>query len=211
MLGIIESSTTMAQVPRDRARAATNLRGAPLLLWVGRLSRNKDPLTVLDGLDIALPQLPEARVAMIYQEDTMHAEVSARIAKSDVLRDRVTRVGLVPYDQMAAFYSSADVLISGSHDEGSGYAVIEAMACGAAPVITDIPSFRAIAGASGRRWTPGDAQALATALLDLCDSGVAAARVIAHQRFERELSWPAIAARTLRLYEEVAERRRHTV
>jgi glycosyltransferase involved in cell wall biosynthesis len=211
VLGIIEASTTMAQVPRDRARAATNLRGAPLLLWVGRLSPNKDPLTVLDGLDIALPQLPEARVAMIYQEDTMHAQVSARIAKSDVLRDRVTRVGLVPYDQMPAFYSSADVLISGSRDEGSGYAVIEAMACGAAPVITDIPPFRAIAGASGRRWTPGDARALASALLDLCESGVAAARVIARQRFERELSWPAIAARTLHLYEGVAERRRRAV
>ncbi len=206
VLGLLESSTTMTQVPRDRARAASNLRGSPLLLWVGRLTPNKDPLTVLDGLDLALPHLPDARFAMIYQEDTMHAQVSARIARSEVLRGRVIRIGRVPHDQMAAFYSSADILISGSHDEGSGYAVIEAMACGVAPVVTDIPSFRAIAGASGRRWTPGDASALAAALRDLCDSGVAAARVIARQRFERELSWPAIAAKTLHLYGEVVER-----
>lgn len=208
VLGIIEASTTMTQVTRTQARAVTNLQGAPLLLWVGRLNANKDPLTVLDGLDLALPHLPDARMAMIYQDDAMHAQVSTRIARSDLLSDRVTRIGQVPRDQMPAFYSSADVLISGSHDEGSGYAVIEAMACGVAPVITDIPAFRAIAGASGRRWPPGDARAMASALRDLCDSGVAAARVVARQRFERELTWPAIAARTLHLYGEVLNRRR---
>jgi glycosyltransferase involved in cell wall biosynthesis len=210
VLGIVEASTTMTAMPRDRARAASNLRGSPLLLWVGRLTPNKDPLTVLDGLDIALQDLPDARFAMIYREDTMHAQVSARIAKSGLLRDRVTRIGLVPHDQMAAFYSSADLLISGSHDEGSGYAVIEAMACGVAPVITDIPSFRAIAGASGRQWTPGDSSALANALRDVCDSGVAAARVVARQRFERELTWKAIADKTLYHYGEVVDRRRRT-
>ena len=208
VLSIVESSTKMAAMTRDRARAATNLRGSPLLLWVGRLTPNKDPLTVLDGLDLALPYLPDARFAMIYQDDALHAQVSARIARSEVLRERVTRVGTVPHDQMAAFYSSADILISGSRDEGSGYAVIEAMACGVAPVITDIPAFRAIAGASGRRWTPGDQASLAAALRDLCDSGVAAARVVARQRFERDLTWPAIAERTLFLYGEVVARTR---
>ena len=77
-----------------------------------------------------------------------------------------------------------------------------------APVVTNIPAFRSITGASGRHWTPGDADSLSTALLELCDSGVAAARVGVRQRFERELTWPAIAARTMFLYGQVMERTR---
>ena len=37
---------------------AIGATGDPLILWVGRLTTNKDPLTVLDGLERALPQMP---------------------------------------------------------------------------------------------------------------------------------------------------------
>ena len=37
-----------------------------MILWVGRLTTNKDPLTVLDGLERALPQLPGARALMVF-------------------------------------------------------------------------------------------------------------------------------------------------
>ena len=47
---------------------------------------------------------------------------------------------------MPNYYGAADVFVSGSHSEGSGYALIEAMSAGVVPVVTDIPSFRAIAG-----------------------------------------------------------------
>ena len=56
VIEIIEASTTMREVGRERARAAIGATGAPLILWVGRLTTNKDPLTVLDGLERALPQ-----------------------------------------------------------------------------------------------------------------------------------------------------------
>ena len=59
---------------------------------------------------------------------------------------------------MPNYYSAADVFISGSHYEGSGYALIEAMSAGLVPIVTDIPSFRSIAGDCGERWQPGDAR-----------------------------------------------------
>jgi glycosyltransferase involved in cell wall biosynthesis len=208
VLGIVESGTHMSPLPLDRARAASGLRGSPLILWVGRLTANKDPLTVLDGLDLALPHLRDARVAMIYGNDTMHAEVSARIARSDVLRERVTRVGKVGFDDMPAFYSSADIFISGSLDEGSGYSLIESMACGLAPVVTDIPAFRGIAGKCGVRWEAGNSAACAAALLHLCAGDLPRARAEARQQFERELCWPAIATQTLGAYQTVLDGRR---
>src|SRR6187397_1256260 len=43
ILEIIEASTTIRQVPRERARAAVGVAGSPVILWVGRLTTNKDP------------------------------------------------------------------------------------------------------------------------------------------------------------------------
>ena len=51
VLEIVESGTTMRLVDKERARQAIGITGDPLILWVGRLTTNKDPLTVLSGLE----------------------------------------------------------------------------------------------------------------------------------------------------------------
>ncbi|HEX6164765.1 MAG TPA: hypothetical protein VFZ31_15450, partial [Vicinamibacterales bacterium] len=82
ILEIVEASTTIRDVARDRARTAIAASGAPLILWVGRLTTNKDPLTVLDGLERALPRLPEARVVMVFGDDTLIESVEQRVRAS---------------------------------------------------------------------------------------------------------------------------------
>jgi hypothetical protein len=47
---IPESTSTFLPGDRAAARAATGLHGDPAVLWVGHLDRNKDPLTVLEGV-----------------------------------------------------------------------------------------------------------------------------------------------------------------
>lgn len=207
VLAIVESSTTLRAEPSDSARMATGTHGAPAIVWIGRLDSNKDPLTVLDGLDLAFERLADARAWMIYQSATLERAVRERITRSPRLTDRVTLVGQVPHDRIASYLSAADLFISGSHREGSGYALIEAMACGAVPVISDIPSFRAIAGDCGARWAPGDATACATAILHAAalDRDGARDRVMRH--FARDLSWRAIGARTMALYSDLSARR----
>ncbi len=77
VIEIVEASTTMRSVDRERARTAIAMDGSPLILWVGRLTTNKDPLTVLDGLERALPQLPGARALMVFGDDTLIESVDA--------------------------------------------------------------------------------------------------------------------------------------
>ena len=62
-----------------------------------------------------------------------------------------------PHADMPAWFSAADLFVVGSHHEGSGYALMEACACGAVPVVSDIPTFRLLAGGAGALWPPGDA------------------------------------------------------
>jgi glycosyltransferase involved in cell wall biosynthesis len=205
ILEIVEASTTLRTVSRERASSLLGFSGRPLILWVGRLTTNKDPLTVLDGLEHALLRLPDAHVVMVFGDDTLVEPVDLRIRSSSVLQPRVTLAGRVAREELPNYYAAADVFVSGSHSEGSGYALIEAMAAGVVPVVTDIPSFRVIAGDEGARWPPGDAAAFTEALLKVCDSDLEAARVRVKAHFDRVLSWPAIAERTVSEYRSLVE------
>jgi glycosyltransferase involved in cell wall biosynthesis len=203
-----EASTLLAPVDRDAARSITGISGAPAVLYVGRLDANKDPLTVLGGFERALAALPHARLWMVTPPAADNREIRARIARVPRLRDGAVMVGPVRYRDMANYYSAADIFVSGSHHEGSGYALIEAMACGLPPCVTDIPAFRALVADSGMLWQTGDEAALSAALQDLAAHDLHQRRRQVRERFVHTLSWPAIAKRTLDAYGDLLGRRR---
>lgn len=218
-----EASRTLTPLPRDVARAACGLRGDPAVLWVGHLDPNKDPLTVLEGFAAALDELPRAVLTFVFRGDELRRAVQACLGASPALRAHVELRGAVDPADVPAFYSAADVFVLGSRREGSGYALLEALACGALPVVTDIASFRALTagGTLGAPlifppllWRAGHPHALRAALLRAArlTAGATAQRdalraaVRAH--FERELSWPAVAARALDAYRAALGSRR---
>lgn len=208
--GLMEASTDMRAMPRDEARAASGLTGAPALLWVGRLNANKDPLTIVRAFERVAGALPGATLTMVYHESDLLEEVRACATASASLRDRIRLVGEVSHDRMRAFFSAADQFLVGSHHEGSGYALLEALACGAIPVVTNIPSFRVLTrnGSIGLLWTPGDADACAAALLALSTRDLAAERQRVLNHFEDELTWKAVGGRAMAAYREVVANRR---
>ena len=203
VIEVAEASTMLRPLAREDARRMTGLRGSPAVLWVGRLDRNKDPLTVLAGLERVLPAAPAAHVTMIIPAPAPTREVEARIVHSPALRDRVTLIGPFAHAEMAAYYSAADIFVSGSHHEGSGYALIEAMAGGAVPCVTDIPAFRALTGGCGVLWSPGHADACARALSSLVDRDLENDRAAVRQRFQRSLTWDAIGRDTVAAYADL--------
>jgi glycosyltransferase involved in cell wall biosynthesis len=207
VFSIPESSTRFSPGDFEAARRESGLDGDPAVLWVGRFIAKKDPLTVLAAVERAAGEAPGLKLWCCFQEDDLLAPVTARIAASPVLSERVRLLGRVPHDRIETLCRAADVFISASRFEGSGYALIEAMACGAAPVVTDIPSFRRLTGdgRAGALVPTGDADALARALVRVAREPRAErrARVIAH--FERELSFAAVGARLCEAYSALVE------
>ena len=192
--------------PRDPAaeRAITGLWGAPALLWVGHLDANKDPLTVLDGVARAVPQLPGLQLWMCFGQAPLMPAVQARL-QDPRLQGRVHLLGRVPHGQVEALMSAADFLVQGSHREGSGYSLIEALACGLPPVVSDIPSFRSLLGSlpaegAAALWPVGDAAALAAALVRL--AARAPAREPVRARFDAHCSRAALGRRLVDAYAE---------
>jgi glycosyltransferase involved in cell wall biosynthesis len=202
---VMEASTTLRPMARAAAREVSGIEGFPAVLWVGRLNANKDPLTVLGGFERMVAAHPEASLTMVFGSDELLPAVRARISDSSVLRASVRLVGRVPHAELPAYYSAADIFVLGSHHEGSGYALIEACACGAIPVVTNIPAFRAITrgGGRGALWPAGDDIGLGQVLLDVAgrDLGALRADVVLH--FDRDLSWTAVGRRAMQIYAEV--------
>jgi glycosyltransferase involved in cell wall biosynthesis len=187
----------------------TGLRGDAVLLWVGRLDRNKDPLTVLAGFEQALEWAPGTRLYMLYGGDTLLPQVRARIASSVALRESVELLGSRPYREMEDYYNSADYFVLGSHYEGSGYALAEALACGVVPIVTDIPSFRMMTGggAFGALWPAGDSAAAAVALREVLSRPRAPQAAAARRFFEERLSYPSIGRQAVAAYHDLVARR----
>ena len=209
VFAIPESSSRFTPGDRAAARTATGLHGEPGVLWAGHLNANKDPLSVLEGVAQAAMRLPGLQLWCVFGDAPLLGDVRQRIDGDPRLAGRVHLLGKVTHAKVEQLMRAADVFVSGSHAEGSGYALLEALACGVVPAVTDIPSFRALTdgGRIGKLWPCGDAAALAAALLAVVGSGrMPPARVRAH--FDAALSFAAVGRQWAEAYAQVREDRR---
>ena len=91
-------------------------------------------------------------------------------------------VGRIAHEELENWFNAADFIITGSHYEGSGVAIAEAMSCGCIPITTDFISFRKMTGAGrcGFMFDTGNESSLLNAL----EQSIQADREI-----EREKKW----------------------
>jgi len=122
-------------------------------------------------------------------------EIRGRMERSPA-RERISVLGYVDPDELAAWYARAAIFAFPSLDEGFGMPVLEAMA-GGAPVLTSNRSaLPEVAGDAAALVDPEDTQALARALRDMADNddlrrdlaarGLARARLFTWERAARE-------------------------
>ena len=160
-----------AQTPVDHPWLSKNF-DEPVLITVGRLTKNKDHQTLLEAFRLINDTTPSR--LLILGEGPERTNLEKIIAKAG-LEDRVQLPGFV--DTPWAWMAKSSLFVLSSFAEGSGNVLTEAMAVGTPVVSTDCPS-----GPSemldGGRIAPlvpvGDAEALAAACIDVLNSGIAA-------------------------------------
>jgi glycosyltransferase involved in cell wall biosynthesis len=210
VFAIPESTCRFTRGSRARARAETGLHGDPCILWVGHLNHGKDPLTVLDGVARAAEALPGLQLWCVFGNAPLLADVQRRVHRDPHLAGRVHLLGQVPHERIEWLMRAADFFVSGSHSESCGYALLEAMACGVTPVVTDIPSFRALTGDIGQLWHCGNSDSLTEALISAVANRPSPERIRAH--FDSTLSPTALGRQWAEAYATVIDthRRRAT-
>jgi glycosyltransferase involved in cell wall biosynthesis len=195
----MEVSSNFTPQDRTAARARTGMKGNPVFAWNARLHPIKDPLTALKGFSLIRRSLPDARLHMIYYSMEMETQVREAIASDPYLRDAVEMRGTIQPKAVEDFLNSSDFLIQTSLQEVAGYSVLEALSCGVIPIITDIPSFRAMTdgGRVGALFPVGDHERLAERTLGIDLANIETLSRQVRDFFEQALSYDAIA----RIYE----------
>jgi glycosyltransferase involved in cell wall biosynthesis len=205
VVAIPESSSDFTPGDREEARRETGVFGAPALLWVGHLDPNKDPLTIVHAVRNALATLPGLQLWCAFIGTDLLPEVEALLREDEILAAHVHLLGPVTRDRVEALCRACDIFVSASRREGSGYALLEALACGATPVVTDIPAFHALTeGGIGALVPAGDADAFAAAIIATARHlhGGSRAGILAH--FKRNLAFDVVGARLVQAYAALA-------
>ena len=192
--GIMEASSFFKPMNKEIAKQKTNVESDPIFLFVGRLDRNKDPETVVKAFFQFNKKHTRARLYMIYQTTDLLNAIKNLIKQADN-NNSVKLIGKVSHDEMQEWYNSADFIISGSHYEGSGVSVCEAMSCGCIPIVTDILSFKKITGYGrcGMLYESGNVPALLENLLNTRYLDIESERKKVLEQFDNDLSFDAIA------------------
>ncbi len=118
--------------PLDPARGEYGPPPSPLAVSVGNLV----PLKGHDLAISALREVPELKL-WIVGGGPERGRLEA-LARGLGVEDRLRFLGVVPHERMPEIYSAADVLILASEREGWPNVLLEAMACGARVVTTNV-------------------------------------------------------------------------
>ena len=166
-------------VDRERFRPAAN-RERGLVASVRMHEPVYDLPTVIRGLAPVLRDRPEAHV--VFAGDGALRPELERLAAASLPAGRYRFTGRIPPVEMAALLARAEVCVSASLSDSTSQSLLEAMAAGALPVVSDIEGNREWVGPGdgAQLFAPGDAAALAagvrTALTDPTWAAAARAR-----------------------------------
>jgi len=123
------------------------------------------------------------------------------LAQARELGDAVVMTGYVPDADLPLLYNAADVFVYPSLYEGFGLPVLEAMACGAAVITSNISSLPEVAGDAARLVNPYDVEELAAALAEIVrDEQVKLAWRARGLERAKLFTWERTAEQTVQVY-----------
>lgn len=190
----------------DLARfRSRDLREPELLLSTRMHEPVYDLPTILRAARVVLEARPGARL-VVAGEGSLTGELRVQAAR-ELPADRVSFVGRLTPDAMAEWLGRAAVAISASRSDSTSMSLLESMAAGAVPVVTDLEGNREwVADHDGARlFAVGDAAGLARRVLDVLADPAGAERMRVRNRaeVERRADHVANMARIERLFESV--------
>jgi len=139
---------------------------APHVVSLRQLEPVYDVATLVEALPAVRRAVP-GLVVTIAGDGPERPRLEARV-RALGLADVVRFAGRVAHDALPALLATAAVCVSTARSDSTSVSLLEAMAAGATPVVTDLPGNREwIAdGAEGRLFPPGDAARLAALLVE---------------------------------------------
>jgi glycosyltransferase involved in cell wall biosynthesis len=177
--------------------------------WTVLSNRNLLPLynvsLLLQAIPMVLAEEPDTR--FVIAGEGKESEALKKKAKDLNVEEAVNFIGRVSHEAMPGLLGQSDVYVSTSLSDGTSVSLLEAMAAGAFPVVTDIPA--------NREWIRDGENGF---LIPVKDIGLLAQRIVDAIRnqdllrrtnrenlraIEEKARWPVTVAKTEGIYDDL--------
>ncbi len=188
--------------------------GDDFLLTVGTLEPRKNMGVLVSAFAEVARALPQRQTKLVIAggRGWLSGPLFAAIERSPV-RDRILLTDYLHDEELQALYASCRAFIYPSLYEGFGLPPLEAMACGAPVIVSNVSALAEITGDAAWAFDPQSVGDLAKNIIELVDNDnnenpedPRRRLSIVGQRRAAEFSWEKTAQLTWKVYEEALRR-----
>jgi glycosyltransferase involved in cell wall biosynthesis len=183
----------------------------PYLLYAGNIRRHKNVPRLVEAFAVVREQLAshpryqDLRLVIIGDTISQHPAVRQTVIKSRV--EHVVRfLGFVPFETLRCFYENAAAFVFPSRYEGFGLPPLEAMACGAPVVASNVSSLPEVVGDAAILVNPENVFDIARGIRDILLDDRLREELVRRGRIQASrFSWERTARQVLEIYREAVE------
>lgn len=204
----IEDVSLLSGVGEEGEEALDVPQGGPVVMYVGNLETYQGIDLLIEAFRRALPQVPDALLAII---GGAPGDVAAYRERCDALGlgDSVWLAGPRPVERLAAYLRKATVLVSPRvHGDNTPMKVYSYLDSGRALLATRLPTHTQVLTDEISCLVDPDPDAMARGLVGLLRDAEHRERLAANARefAQRELTREAFERKVVRFYDSIAER-----
>jgi glycosyltransferase involved in cell wall biosynthesis len=222
---VLEHAVAYYKVPRERMAVTYNAVGPHFrpvpeperkallarlgidrryFLFTGRMEPRKNVTRLLEAFDVFRREVdPDMALVLAGNKTWSAGEVDATVARLG-LAPHLIETGHLPNEDLPALFSGATAFVFPSLWEGFGIPVVEAMACGAPVLTSNLSSLPEVAGGAALLVDPLKVDEIAHGLERLaCDELLRARLKQAGIRRAADFTWEKTARQTLEAYADV--------
>ncbi len=198
--------SSFQRMPAEQANQTKQRLGIEdeFILFVGTVEPRKNLLTLVRAFDRILRRTSRRpQLVVVGAEGWLMDDLFAFIKESSI-SDRLRLTGYLDDGDLRALYSSCTVFVYPSIYEGFGLPPLEAMACGAPVIASNIATFQETLGSAAEFVEPNDVEALAASIVGILGDEDRR-RTLSRGGLEQaaKFSWERTAQLTLGVYREV--------
>ncbi|ADD08087.1 glycosyltransferase family 4 protein [Candidatus Aciduliprofundum boonei] len=136
----------------------------PLILWVSRFVKAKEPFVFLKSLKLLATKI-DFKAYMI-GNGPLQRNIQHFISKYE-LNKNIFIINSIPFKEMPSIYNSASLFIHTNRQEHFGFSILEAMGMGLPVIVPNSGGAQEIANDAGITFEPGDHKDLAEKILEI--------------------------------------------
>jgi glycosyltransferase involved in cell wall biosynthesis len=182
---------------------ADQIKDHKVLLYVGRLGKEKNIKFIIDALKLLVVNNPDAKL-LIVGEGPAKSDLE-KYSKEVGLEQYVIFTGFVERNMLAEFYSLARVFLFASKVESQGLVILESMSCGTPVVAIGEMGTKELMGGDFGGYMVEDDLDLFVEKVEMLLSDFSLHRIKSDEALEESKKWQIdnMTMKVLKLYEEL--------